>query len=504
MDYISNILSALTPEALFNLGGLASAFAAVILALVLMAKNEQIQQLKNSLSKLQRAFDELDEQAKLIVKTDLALNKTQEELDKKAASLYALHRVSRLISTTLDEKEIFRRINENTISELGFEKGILLVREASNELFPRVAVGYSESQIKDLVNYIRQDELFSDCLKEGRNLFSLTIEASSKEKIAKKFAVSYFIITPILTQDGIIGLIFLGNSSGATTLSEGDDELISILASQIGQSLENARLFEEAFHAKLDLENKINERTKQLAAALDEVKGISKMKSDFISAVSHELRTPLTSIKGYASILMAGKLGTLPEAVKERLEKINKHSDSLVKLINDLLDISRIEAGKVEMKFEEASLNEIASSVVDLLQPQLREKEIELKTDLAQNLSQVLVDHSQVERVFINLLGNAIKFTPSGGGIKISARENHDSIEVIVADSGIGIAEQDLAKIFEEFYRVDNPLNQALKGSGLGLSLVKYIIEAHQGKIWAKSQLNKGSEFHFTLPKSKT
>ncbi len=503
MDTFTNMFSGINTEVIFNFAGFAAAFTVVILTMVAMSKTEQIQQLKDSLAKIKRAFDELDEQAKLIVKTDLALNKTQEELDKKVANLYTLHKISRFISTTLDEKEIFRRINENAISELDFEKGLVLIKNSLGELTCRTAVGYPKEKIESLSNYIKHEAIFDECLKEGRSFSSATIRQEEKDKIAKLFSVAYFIATPVLTQDGITGMLFLGNSSGATALSEGDDELISILANQIGQSLENARLFEEAFHSKLELENKINERTKELSLALEQVKRINKMKSDFISAVSHELRTPLTSIKGYASILMTGKIGQLPDAVKERLEKINKHSDSLVKLINDLLDISRIEAGKVEMKFEPQHLNEIVSLVVDLLQPQIKEKDIELKIELPKNLPSILVDRSQIERVFINLLGNAIKFTPPKGWIKIATTDNPDFMEITIADSGVGIAEEDILKIFEEFYRVDNVLNQTSQGSGLGLSLAKNIVEAHQGKIWVKSQLNKGSEFHFTLPKVK-
>ncbi|MDP2940600.1 MAG: ATP-binding protein [Candidatus Omnitrophota bacterium] len=503
MEFLTNIFQGMVIEDLFNLGGLAVSFAAVTLALILMSKIDQIQQLKKSLEKLKRAFDELDEQAKLIVKTDLALNKTQEELDKKVASLYTLHKISRLISTTLDEDEIFRRINEQAVSELGFEKGLIIMRGTQEEFSCKVCVGYPESQIENLVNTLRHEAIFSHCLREGRSLSSFNLIAADREKISRLFLVTSFLATPILTQDGISGVLFLGNASGQLALTEGDEELISILANQLGQSLENAKLFEEAFHSKLELESKIHERTKELSNALEEVKRISKMKSEFISAVSHELRTPLTSIKGYASILMAGKVGEIPAAVKERLDKINKHSDSLVKLINDLLDITRIESGKAEMKLEPHHINEIIYSVTDLLQPQLKEKEIQFKTEVSQDLPSVLIDRDQIERVFINLLGNAIKFTPSGGWIKISAVDKADFMEVAIADSGIGISEQDIPKIFEEFYRVDNQFNQTLKGTGLGLSLVKYIVEAHQGKIWVNSQLNKGSVFYFTLPKLK-
>ncbi|HLD70165.1 MAG TPA: HAMP domain-containing sensor histidine kinase, partial [Candidatus Omnitrophota bacterium] len=290
--------------------------------------------------------------------------------------------------------------------------------------------------------------------------------------------------------------------SDAYAVTEGDEELISILASQIGQALENAQLFEQVYRSRQELESKIQDRTKQLAIALEEVKKVSKMKSDFISAVSHELRTPLTSIKGYASILIAGKIGEIPQQVKERLEKINKHSDNLVKMINDLLDISRIESGKVEMKFAKYNILSIVENVLDILTPQIKEKGIQLKTQIEPTAPEVTVDLSQFERVFINLLGNAIKFTPPNGTITIGAKKDQNTILFSVSDSGIGIKEEDIPKLFNEFYRVENEINQSVKGTGLGLALAKNIVEAHGGKIWVNSKQNEGTTFYFTLPVS--
>jgi len=275
------------------------------------------------------------------------------------------------------------------------------------------------------------------------------------------------------------------------------------LATQIGQATENAKLFEQTWRSHQDLEHKIQQRTKELSEALEQIKMISKRKTDFISAVSHELRTPLTSIKGYASILAMGKLGELPPAAKERIEKINKHSDNLSQLINNLLDISRIESGRVELKFEPLNLKTLADSLGDMLAPPMKDKNMEFFVDMPGDIPLVKVDKSQIERVFINILGNAIKFTPVGGRITIKARIlDEEKVQVSISDSGIGIAEKDLDKIFEEFYRVDNEVNQKVKGTGLGLALVKYIVEAHQGKLTVSSQLNRGSTFSFTLPRA--
>lgn len=482
-------------------------FAAILTAglififlFILFVKIEQTRRLRISLNSLKKSFEELDEQAKLIVKTDLELNKTQEELDKRLASLNALQKTSRLISTTLDEKEIFRRLDQSLMMELGFEKNLILMRDQEGKLAPRTQFGFSNEDAEFVASDLPKNMNLSTALEQGQIFSSVVSSAQYRDLFFQLFNVEHFVLSPILTKNGIIGMIFVGNLSNAAPITEGDEELVSILANQIGQSLENARLFEEIFKSSQALELKIQDRTKQLASALEEVQKISKAKSEFISAVSHELRTPLTSIKGYASILMTGKLGSVPKAVKERLEKINIHSDNLVKLINDLLDISRIESGRVEMKMESVHLGRVVEDVHDLLTPQLREKKIQWAAEISDKIPEMFLDRTQIERVFINLVSNAVKFTPENGTITIRAASEEKTVKIEVADTGIGINEKDTEKLFNEFYRVDNPINQKVKGTGLGLALVKKIVEAHKGKIGVTSALNTGTTFHLTLP----
>jgi two-component system phosphate regulon sensor histidine kinase PhoR len=311
--------------------------------------------------------------------------------------------------------------------------------------------------------------------------------------------VRSFIICPVLAQEGDQGFIFVGTQNIETSVTKGDQEFISILANQIGQTLDNARLFEKTWRSQQELEIKVEERTRQLTQALEEVKKVSKRKSDFISSVSHEIRTPLTSIKGYAAIILANKLGALPDEIRSRLEKINRHSDELVHMVNDLLDISRIESGKVEIKKEALSLRAITDKVGDLFSEQFKTKNIEFSSNLPDDCQEILADRNQIERVFINLVGNALKFTPQNGKIGIQAKHTNKIIQIDVKDTGFGIPEDAQESIFEEFFRVDNTINQEVKGTGLGLTLVKHIIEAHQGKIWVKSKVGEGSTFSFTL-----
>ena len=390
------------------------------------------------------------------------------------------------------------------LSELGFSRALVISYDDQKTLRARVNIGFPEDRLQHIITQLNHDEHFKTALKDGHTFSSINCSKQTKEKIIQLFSTEYFILTPIPTQNDMGGMLFTGNRYTAPAVTEGDEELISILANQIGQSLENTQLFEQVFRSSQMLESKVKERTKELESALEKVKFISKQKSEFISSVSHELRTPLTSIKGYAAILIAGKIGEVPLAVKERLIKINAHSDNLVKMINDLLDIARIESGRAEMKYLLQSIKPLIDNIADLLTPQMKDRDLNLKIELPENLPNVYVDRNHVERVFINLVGNALKFTPAKGTITISAEPKVENGMVIfsVADTGIGIPEDDLSKLFEEFYRVDNEINQSVKGTGLGLSLVKQITEAHGGRVWVTSKVGSGTVFHFTLPTS--
>jgi signal transduction histidine kinase len=485
---------------------LGSCLIIIVLGLTLFYKLQRLKELEGKIAALNFALEEMDEQAKLIMRTDIELNKTQEELDKKIAGLDALQKLSHEINTTLEEKQIFNKINIKYLDELGFEKSLaFLWKSLEKEFRPYLYLGYNEEESERIRIEINSNkDYFLDLIQNGTTASSVSLpnDFLPKDKINRLFLVHSFIICPVLTQEGDRGFIFVGTQNIDTSITKGDQEFIGILSNQIAQTLDNARLFEKTWRSQQELEIKVEERTRQLTEALEEVKKMSKRKSDFISSVSHELRTPLTSIKGYAAILLAGKLGALPDEIRSKLEKINLHSDELVHMVNDLLDISRIESGKVNMKIESLDLKAIVDKIFDLLSEQLKIKGISYGSNIPDNCQRILADRSQIERVFINLLGNALKFTPQNGKINIDANCANKIIQINVKDTGFGIPEEAQEHIFEEFYRVDNAINQEVKGSGLGLTLIKHIIEAHGGRIWVKSKLGEGSTFSFTLNKA--
>ncbi len=227
---------------------------------------------------------------------------------------------------------------------------------------------------------------------------------------------------------------------------------------------------------------------------------VDQMKTEFVSTVSHELRTPLTSIKGYVDLVVDGEAGEINETQRGFLGIVQSNTDRLVGLINDLLDISRIEAGGLQLNITTVPLDQVIREVAVSLHNQIEEKELSLELALPQEPIQVRADRARITQVLTNLLSNAYKFTPEGGKISVSAKVTDSQVQVEVADTGTGISAQNQKRLFTKFFRVDSSTTQEVGGSGLGLTITKSIVEMHGGKIWVESEIGKGSTFSFTLP----
>ncbi|MFN4217970.1 MAG: PAS domain S-box protein [Candidatus Bipolaricaulia bacterium] len=231
---------------------------------------------------------------------------------------------------------------------------------------------------------------------------------------------------------------------------------------------------------------------------ITERKELEKLKSEFISTVSHELRTPLTSIKGYVDLVLAGDVGPLTPEQKEFLTIVAQNTTRLTELINDLLEIERLESGRIEFEFTELDLEEVLQSVARSLKVAAEQKDLEFVTEIASGLK-VRGDRERLAQVFLNLLSNAIKYTPAGT-VELKAYREDDSVVVAVRDTGIGLSESDLQKLFQKFFRSDNPYVRKVGGTGLGLSIAKAIVERHHGTITVTSALGQGSTFTVRLP----
>ncbi len=280
-----------------------------------------------------------------------------------------------------------------------------------------------------------------------------------------------------------------------------DSTCFQTIARQVSLPLQSATLYREIKETNVKLER------------------LEKIKSDFISIVSHELRTPLTSIKNAVDIVLSGKAGELPVNVNKFLSMAKRNIGCLAEIINDLLDISKIEAGKMDFNFEPLDINSVIENVRASLTGLAREKDLALEADCALNLPQINGDAKRLEQVLTNLVSNAIKFTENGKGITIKSclcsaadidknnafkaeleKLSGDYILVSVKDEGIGIAENDILRAFDKFAQIENSLSRKVGGTGLGLPIAKQLLEKHNGMIWCESEVGKGSEFIFALP----
>jgi len=247
------------------------------------------------------------------------------------------------------------------------------------------------------------------------------------------------------------------------------------------------------------LQNEIQKMFEKAKGDIEYLKKLERMRKEFLANVSHELRTPIFTIQGYLETLMHGAIDD-PKVNKTFLEKANNHTINLSNLLNDLIDISMIESGEMRMSFRYFDLIDFIVKQIDEIKHIALGKNLELKLISTENKISVFGDKEKLRQVFVNLIQNAIKYTESGS-VLVIAEVEEKFCKITVKDTGIGIPEGDLNRIFERFYRVDKARSRAVGGTGLGLAIVKHIIEAHDSKIEVKSKLNEGTEFSFRLKK---
>ena len=226
------------------------------------------------------------------------------------------------------------------------------------------------------------------------------------------------------------------------------------------------------------------------------------MKSNFLSVVSHELKTPLHSIKGFVDIILMGKTGRINETQRDFLTIVKTQTTQLQNQINDLLEFSRLEAGQIKLRIEDVSMPEVAAAVVSKLNPLASDGQIALSCSFNDGFPSIQGDRGRLEQVVTNLVDNAIKFTPANGAVTISGSDVGEYIRVSVRDTGIGIPADALPNVFDRFYQVDSTSTRSYRGTGLGLTICKHIVEQHQGRIWVESVQNEGSTFSFELPRA--
>jgi signal transduction histidine kinase len=289
------------------------------------------------------------------------------------------------------------------------------------------------------------------------------------------------LIVPLKIENKLTGILLVGEKLSGEIFDGQELEVLALLANQVAISLENARLYEE------------------LTGSNAQLMQASRLKSQFLASMSHELRTPLNSIIGFSKVLLNRLDGELTERQEVYIRSVHNSGTHLLQLINGILDFSRIEAGKLEMRSEELDLHELIDECIESSIPLARGKQLKIEKSVALELPRLTADRTKVKQILLNLLSNAIKFTAQGR-VQVGVVAEPEAVRISVADTGIGIRQEDLTRLFEPFQQLDNPVARGAGGTGLGLAISKKFVELHGGRIWAESRENRGSTFHFTLP----
>jgi signal transduction histidine kinase len=332
--------------------------------------------------------------------------------------------------------------------------------------------------------FLAQESLLGRALRERRTIHVPDLEADptvADSKAMRNIGARTGLGVPLLRGDEVLGVIILARIE-VRPFDAREIELVEGFARQSAIAIENVRLFKE-----------IQQKSAQLEVA-------NRHKSEFLANMSHELRTPLNAIIGFSDVLLQRMFGELNEQQADYLEDIRSSGTHLLTLINDILDLSKIEAGRMELEAAPFSLVAALNNAVTLVRERAQSHGIKLSLEVAPELDTVVADERKLKQVVVNLLANAVKFTPDGGTVSLRAERENGQVRLSVHDTGIGIAAEDQQRIFEEFQQASHQSEKSREGTGLGLSLSKRMVELHGGTISVESAPGKGSTFTVALP----
>ena len=407
------------------------------------------------------------------------------ELARSVEELKALGEVSQAVSSTLDPETVLTSIVRHAVQLSKTDAGTIYEFDEDEHVFvPRINYGVSNefiAAIRKSRPYVGDKSVIGQAsVKRAPEQVQDIMKMPYPIPFVRKAGFRALLALPLLREDRLIGgLVVRRKEAGEFPPPVVD--LLQTFAAQSVIAIHNARLFRE-----------IEQKGRELEIA-------NKHKSEFLANMSHELRTPLNAILGYTELILDNIYGNVPGKIQEVLKRLEKSGRHLLSLINDVLDLSKIEAGQISLSLNEYSMLEVIQTAFTSLEALASEKNLNLKVDVSKDIPTGKGDEQRISQVILNLVGNAIKFT-NEGEIKAEANVADQTFLVSISDSGPGLAEADQKKIFEEFHQVDSSSTRKKGGTGLGLTISKKIVDMHGGRIWVDSTLGKGSTFRFTLP----
>ena len=439
--------------------------------------------IKQLFEELRESKEKLEEHSRTL---EQKVKVRTQELARSVEELKALGEVSQAVSSTLDLQTVLATIVAHAVELSGTESGAIYEFDETVEQFQLRA---THRMSEELTRAIREAGVKLGETAVGRAGVSreavqvpdiLEEPTYPLREIIVRDGFRALLAVPLVREDKLIGgLVVRRRAPGQ--FQKKTVELLQTFATQSALAIQNARLFRE-----------IEEKGRELEIA-------SKHKSEFLANMSHELRTPLNAILGYTELILDKIYGEVPERIQEVLERLEKNGRHLLGLINNVLDLSKIEAGQLTLSLSEYSMGEVVQTVFTSVEALAGEKKLELKVMVPSDLTTGKGDEQRIAQVLLNLLGNAIKFTEEGE-VTVEVTASNETFLVSVSDTGPGLSEADQNKIFEDFQQADGSTTRGKDGTGLGLSIAKKIIEMHGGRIWVESTLGKGSTFWFKLP----
>ena len=420
------------------------------------------------------------------------LRKKREESETRINELTRLYDISTGINAAISLETLLKIVAKEATLLLERPWASIVLFNQKQEVTHSVFVGVNQNRELKLDKKMRRGGL-SEWIWTHNT--AIVVEDATRDRRANcsefigHFDIRSIVGFPLTSGKQVMGIVFTGDFV-PRPMSEQHTRLLTTLCQQVAIAIEKSRLYDS-------LERKIRD----LERHLDTLEKANILKSDFVSHVSHELRTPLTSIKAYVEALCDNADDPHFLQRKEFLDIVSKETNRLIRIVNDVLDVSKIEFGQRPMTRTPVDLNAVVADVLDMLSPALRERQVRIDADVPGDLPRIDGDADLIKQVFINLISNAIKYSPRGTTVTVAAREEAVNILVSVADQGVGIPKDEIGSVFDKYFRARSQKESKMEGLGLGLAIVKNIVEQHGGSVRVESREGQGSTFYFTVPR---